>query len=268
MGVLDFNGVSVYHAELYLRKAAPGEATAGGSEVLCIRDDSKNGTGVRAGLHAPGTDIQKPPPDWELLPKGTLRTLDHGWQIIVPMRSRKENSQLPESWRVLTVYWGTKVGPAGGEVDGEAWEPAILPKPNKRAKRALAAGGVFENAPAPPGEEEEANERRDKKDRKREKKERKEREKREQEEREAQERAQREREERKREKKTKKAAKRARDVSEMPEPEDDDEEELRQQRKREKKERKNKKREEEEAIREREQQEIDEAAKAARAKRR
>merc|ERR1712167_542095 len=44
---------------------------------------------------------------------------------MVPMRSRKENSQLPESWRALTIYTGSKVGPLGvnEEIDGESWEP-------------------------------------------------------------------------------------------------------------------------------------------------
>merc|ERR1712039_950218 len=93
--------------------------------MLCIRDESKNGTGVRPGPHTPGADMKKGPPAWEALDKGNLKALEHGWQVIVPMRSRKETSQLPESWRVLTVYTGTKIGPLvpDEEIDGEAWEP-------------------------------------------------------------------------------------------------------------------------------------------------
>merc|ERR1719188_1416461 len=53
--VLDFAGVSVYHAELYLRPSAdPGQS---GKQLLCIRDASKNGTAVRPAAIAGGSSL-------------------------------------------------------------------------------------------------------------------------------------------------------------------------------------------------------------------
>merc|ERR1712096_352512 len=73
--VLDFNGVSVYHAELFLR---PDTSNAG-TQLLCIRDDSKNGTGVRPGPHSPdAVALNGKVPEWENLKKGAFRVLDHG----------------------------------------------------------------------------------------------------------------------------------------------------------------------------------------------
>jgi hypothetical protein len=158
--VLDYAGVSVYHAELYLRpNTEPGQT----EQLLCVRDESKNGTGVRSGPHA--LDGKKDG-DWEPLKKGALRVLEHGWQLLVPMQSRKENLQMPEAPRVLTVYIGTKVGPIGGEdLDGEAWEPGTAIEPIKaiyvptKAKKGPKnvpppppdlGGGAFEEAPPPP----------------------------------------------------------------------------------------------------------------------
>merc|ERR1712039_1087766 len=58
--------------------------------------------------------------------KGAFRVLDHGWQMIVPLRSRKGEQQMAENPRIVTVYVGSKIGPLVGpdeELDGEAWEP-------------------------------------------------------------------------------------------------------------------------------------------------
>jgi len=134
--VLDFNGVSVYHAELFLRP----DTSNSGRQLLCIRDDSKNGTGVRPGPHSPDAVVLRGKvPEWESLKKGAFRVLDHGWQMIVPLRSRKGEQQMSEAPRIVTVYVGSKIGPLLGpdeELDGEAWEPNVMAPP-----KAITVGG-------------------------------------------------------------------------------------------------------------------------------
>lgn len=102
--VLDFDGVSVYHAEIHCQKSATGQ-------LLCIRDESRNGTAVRAGPHA-----ETPNNAWEPLKKGALRILPHGWQILMPLNSRKNTKQLVISARLLSIYVGSQV-PVGGTED-------------------------------------------------------------------------------------------------------------------------------------------------------
>merc|ERR1712072_722889 len=87
-------------------------------------------------------------PDWESLKKGAFRVLDHGWQMIVPLRSRKGEQQMSEAPRIVTVYVGSKIGPLLGpdeELDGEAWEPNVM-----APAKAITVGGKKEVAPPPP----------------------------------------------------------------------------------------------------------------------
>eukprot|EP00930_Biecheleria_cincta_P082340 TRINITY_DN72094_c0_g1_i1.p1 TRINITY_DN72094_c0_g1~~TRINITY_DN72094_c0_g1_i1.p1 ORF type:complete len:1106 (-),score=302.48 TRINITY_DN72094_c0_g1_i1:209-3526(-) len=105
--VLDFEGVSVYHAEIHLQPRATGDT---GPPLLCVRDESKNGTAVRAGPHAEEATAEA----WEPLKKGALRILQHGWQIMMPLNSRKNSKQLPVGDRLVTVFVGSTV-PEGFE---------------------------------------------------------------------------------------------------------------------------------------------------------
>jgi len=105
--VLDFEGVSVYHAEIHLQPRAAGDA---GPPLLCVRDESKNGTAVRAGPHAEEVAAEA----WEPLKKGALRILQHGWQIMMPLNSRKNSKQLPVGERLVSVFVGSAV-PEGFE---------------------------------------------------------------------------------------------------------------------------------------------------------
>jgi len=145
--VLDFDGVSLYHAELFLRPLAGGHG-------LCVRDNSKNGTGVRPG----GS------PAWEPLRRGAFRALDHGWRLAVPLRGRRAE---PEPRGTMTVQIGERVCAAeAAELDGEAWEPEaaahapdeFLPGDHEAAQPPAPApppppdldGGAFEEPPPPP----------------------------------------------------------------------------------------------------------------------
>jgi len=159
--VLDFNGVSAYHAELSLQQDAVNGAA---SHTICIRDDSKNGTGVRPGPHAPEVVLKNGAlPAWESLVKGVNRALEHGWQLIVPMRSRKGESQMPEIMRMITVYHGSKVGPTTGvdELDGDIWEPAAeldeaVPASTKKGdvgEALILRKGQFKENEAPAGQQ-------------------------------------------------------------------------------------------------------------------
>lgn len=110
--VLDFDGVSSYHAELFLRAV-----TIGGG--LCVRDNSKNGTGVRE----KGTDTT-----WESLRRGAYRPLQENCQIMVPMRGRPAlGDSMPSVGHVMTVYIsGIVLAEEVDELDGEAMDGAEL----------------------------------------------------------------------------------------------------------------------------------------------
>lgn len=114
--VLDVDGVSSSHAELHLRPVAPGR------DPLIIRDKSRNGTGLRPGPQSSdsvGWQLGKLPA-WERLKKGTMRTLDHGWQLLMPVESQGNE-------RPLTVYIGNCFTASEvEELDGEPCEPQDL----------------------------------------------------------------------------------------------------------------------------------------------
>lgn len=81
--VVDLEGVSSCHAEISLRPVAPGR------DPLVIRDKSKNGTGIRPGPLSSESTCWKHgmQPAWEPLKRGSSRTLDHGWQIRLPLET-------------------------------------------------------------------------------------------------------------------------------------------------------------------------------------
>lgn len=110
--VLDINGVSVYHTEIYLKPRGPGDSGATTEQLLCVRDVSKNGTAVRPGPHAAqGAPVDGKLAPWEPLVKDALRVLEHGWQLLVPLQSRTGARQLPEDKRILAIYVGGKMPP-------------------------------------------------------------------------------------------------------------------------------------------------------------
>lgn len=103
--VMDFNGVSIYHCELTLVQESKRSAPK-----FCIRDDSKNGTGLRSPSVVPGTP-------WKQLQRGALCVLDHGWQLLVPMKGRQGENQEQESKRTLTILLDSGEPPK--DIDGE-----------------------------------------------------------------------------------------------------------------------------------------------------
>jgi len=168
--VLDFDGVSSYHAELFLR-------ASGASHGLCVRDNSKNGTGIRPGPDAPDSlswanGIE---PVWETLRRGAFRSIDHGWQLVVPIKSGRGADQPPEQANIMTVYVGEQVCAAeAAELDGEAWEPDAsigdqeadvgnMPSPARIAPPPPPdlGGLAFEEPPGPPLQSLQANTGRD-----------------------------------------------------------------------------------------------------------
>lgn len=131
--VLDFEGVSNLHAELLL------EGADGDTPKLCVRDSSRNGCAIR-----PVSETLSSA--WETLERGVARALGPGWQMKVPLKSRRGVKQLSEPERTLTVNFNFKA------------RPAALPSPVKRAPppllqdeenlAALAGGGKDEEPPA------------------------------------------------------------------------------------------------------------------------
>lgn len=94
---LDVAGISSRHAELVL------ESDSNGSPMLMVRDNSRNGTGVRARPLTAGG----PKTPWKRLQKGESCSIGHNWQIKVPLKSRKGETiatQTPEALRTLTLH--------------------------------------------------------------------------------------------------------------------------------------------------------------------
>jgi len=130
--VLDFEGVSSCHAELTLQNADLGE------DPLIIRDKSKNGTGLRPGPSIKEKWFMGVAPSWEALKRGSKCSLDHGWQILVPLKA--DNKPWP-----LTVRLGNQLSNAESrEIDGERCKPeelaeASAPPPSSERVLAIAA---------------------------------------------------------------------------------------------------------------------------------
>mmetsp|Transcript_5070 Transcript_5070/g.14055 ORF Transcript_5070/g.14055 Transcript_5070/m.14055 type:complete len:859 (-) Transcript_5070:283-2859(-) len=118
---LGFQGISMLHTELLL---SPGGA------FLCVIDHSKNGTGVRPGPEAKNSGwVGDAHPNWERLKPKTSRMLEDGWQLIVPVRSRKGEEQLPESQRTFTIFMGNRAD----KLIASRPQPAIVPAPAEAA---------------------------------------------------------------------------------------------------------------------------------------
>lgn len=136
--VLDVPGVSNVHAELLLRLAAGGggSGSAAGVPVLCIRDRSKNGVGIRPG------GVSEPLP-WERAPAGELRELTRDAVLKVPLKSRTGDKQLPDGLRMLKLRLGESVLVAAPELPRPAVAAAAAAAPSPGAAAATTA-------PAPP----------------------------------------------------------------------------------------------------------------------
>jgi len=138
---IDLNGVSGVHGELSLQAVTAG-GDADQALELCICDRSKNGTAVRAGPRVLGSGwTGKSCPAWERLASGTPRSLPHGWQMLVPAKSRKGDQQIPMVQRLLTVFTEPveEPAPAVQAAPEEAAAPAALPVADSQAEEAVAA---------------------------------------------------------------------------------------------------------------------------------
>lgn len=100
--VLDFRGVSQYHAEVRLLK-----------EGLCIRDLSMNGTGLKK------PEGSKKGATAELLKKNTDQPLPHGCEILVPMMLKENTSANERGW-ITVQYVSTEETPAPSKAKDEA----------------------------------------------------------------------------------------------------------------------------------------------------
>lgn len=89
--VIKLEGVSVDHAEILAKTDGSG---------FCVRDHSKNGTGLREGSSP--DDPEKP---WSRLQNGGTRTVGHGWQLLIPIKGKKGDTgaTLSEQSRTLTI---------------------------------------------------------------------------------------------------------------------------------------------------------------------
>jgi len=132
--ILNTAGVSHRHAEIFLKPADAFESGIDedvarlGTHVLCVRDTSANGTGVRSA----GVASTKPSKltwdavrSWEKIACGDVRAVGCGWQLKVPLKGRRGSMQVAEEDRTLILEARVIVGqetastsvqlPSGGE---------------------------------------------------------------------------------------------------------------------------------------------------------
>lgn len=137
--VLDWEGVSKHHADLYLKEQPDGIAANGPiSELLLVRDHgSKNGTAIKQ------ADAQTD--RWERLQLGVAQLVRDGFSILIPAKSRREHKQMATEDRMLlvhvrTVFIDVPIVPAP--------KPVTAPIPQK-APQATTAKPTAVKASAP-----------------------------------------------------------------------------------------------------------------------
>merc|ERR1719420_843733 len=86
---------------------------------LCVRNSSKNGTGVRS------ADARTSP--WTVLAPGNLCIIDHGWQMLVPLKGGlgKDRKSLVD--RVLIVLLDRREVPNGDSLEPTLVLPSDVP---------------------------------------------------------------------------------------------------------------------------------------------
>jgi hypothetical protein len=105
--VLDYDGVSKHHAEIFLKEKAqeaPDASTTTLAELLSVRDlGSKNAVAVRTEPHS----LENPLPlvtDFQRVPAGSSQALQDGFSLLIPSKSRQGAKQMSVEKRLLTVY--------------------------------------------------------------------------------------------------------------------------------------------------------------------
>ncbi|CAE7199076.1 unnamed protein product [Symbiodinium natans] len=105
--ILDYEGVSKHHAEIFMRQKLPEEVILGSdlkmTGLLSIRDlNSRN-----------GLSIHKSPTEQDVVPTigafdrivpGNVQAVQDGWSVLVPAKSRHQDKQMSVEQRLLTLY--------------------------------------------------------------------------------------------------------------------------------------------------------------------
>eukprot|EP00927_Polykrikos_kofoidii_P070796 TRINITY_DN67180_c0_g1_i1.p1 TRINITY_DN67180_c0_g1~~TRINITY_DN67180_c0_g1_i1.p1 ORF type:complete len:774 (-),score=158.96 TRINITY_DN67180_c0_g1_i1:203-2524(-) len=105
--VVNVPSISARHLEFFLRPRTPEEVAAGsdsppGSQVLCVRDDgARNGSGLRSKKPTPGGPVVP----WKPLEAGSPHLCGNGYQLLVPLKSRKGDTQASKVQRTFTVHF-------------------------------------------------------------------------------------------------------------------------------------------------------------------
>lgn len=150
--VMKVVGVTAHHAELFLRTPEVQDPDNKGAQQLCIRDTSRNGTGVRPPPPPEGSTVEPTPGldnlGWERLAKGAVRDLADGWQLKLPLRSRSGDEQVPETVRILSLQVRFVAAPQPHPVQVLPPAPAGEEKKNKARKRKKDKGQEAEGAEA------------------------------------------------------------------------------------------------------------------------
>lgn len=156
--VLKVAGVTSHHAELFLRTPEVQDPDNKGAQQLCIRDTSRNGTGVRPPPPPEGSTVEPTPGldnlGWERLAKGAVRDLADGWQLKLPLRSRSGDNQLAETVRTLSLQVRFVAAPQPPPVQVVPPAPVGDEKKNKVRKRKKDKGQEAEGAEAKKGKKE------------------------------------------------------------------------------------------------------------------
>lgn len=103
--ILDYEGVSKHHAEIFMRAKQPEEVILGAdlkmTGLLSIRDlNSRNGLSI----HKSPLAAVPPLGAFDRIVPGIVQAVQDGWSVLVPAKSRHQDKQMTVEQRILTLY--------------------------------------------------------------------------------------------------------------------------------------------------------------------
>ncbi|OLQ03622.1 hypothetical protein AK812_SmicGene13411 [Symbiodinium microadriaticum] len=103
--ILDYEGVSKHHAEIFMRAKQPEEVILGAdlkmTGLLSIRDlNSRNGLSI----HKSPLAAVPPLGAFDRIVPGIVQAVQDGWSVLVPAKSRHQDKQMTVEQRLLTLY--------------------------------------------------------------------------------------------------------------------------------------------------------------------
>ncbi|CAE7494181.1 unnamed protein product, partial [Symbiodinium pilosum] len=137
--ILDYEGVSKHHAEIFMRQKLPEEVILGSdlqlAGLLSIRDlNSRNGLSIHKSLL--DQDTVPTIGSFDRVVAGNVQAVQDGWSVLVPAKSRHQDKQMTVEQRLLTLYVSSVM--VDVPVPVPVREPPPVPAPRPKAPAPVA----------------------------------------------------------------------------------------------------------------------------------